>query len=250
MMTTAAEFAGKVAMVTGAARGIGQGSALAFAARGADVIVCDLLPDDGETVKQVENLGVSAIYVQTDVASPESVQAAVLAGIKHFGRLDYAHNNAGIGPVATVEDLTKSVWDQVMAINLTGVFLCMQHQLPHLLQTRGAVVNTASLWGVVGAAGMSAYAASKHGVIGLTQSAALEYGTRGVRINAIAPGPIQTPLTAAVPAEVIGQIIGRTAQQRYGQPREVGEVVAWLCSDSASYVTGALVPVDGGWLAG
>ena len=250
MMTTGAEFAGKVAMVTGAARGIGQGSALAFAARGADVIVCDLLPDDGETVKQVENLGVSAMYVQTDVSSPESVQAAVQAGIKHFGRLDYAHNNAGIGPAATVEDLTKSVWDQVMAINLTGVFLCMQHQLPHLLMTRGAVVNTASLWGVVGAAGMSAYAASKHGVIGLTQSAALEYGTRGVRINAIAPGPIQTPLTAAVPADVIGQIIGRTAQQRYGQPHEVGEVVAWLCSDSASYVTGALVPVDGGWLAG
>ncbi len=248
--TTVGEFAGKVAMVTGAARGIGQGSALAFAARGADVIVCDLLPDDGETVKQVENLGGSAVYVQTDVSSPDSVQAAVEAGISRFGRLDFAHNNAGIGPAATVADLSVSVWDQVMGINLTGVFLCMQHQLPHLLKSRGAVVNTASTWGLVGAAGMSAYAASKHGVIGLTKSAALEYGTRGVRINAIAPGPIQTPLTAAVPAEVIGQIIGRTAQQRYGQPREVGEVVAWLCSDSASYMTGALVPVDGGWLAG
>jgi len=248
--TTSAEFRGKVAMVTGAARGIGQGSALAFAARGADVVVCDLLPDDGETVKRVEELGNSAIYVQTDVSSSESVQAAVLAAISRFGRLDYAHNNAGIGPAAAIEDLTEDVWSQVIGINLTGVFLCMKYQLPHLLETKGAVVNTASTWGVVGAAGMSAYAASKHGVIGLTKSAALEYGTRGVRINAIAPGPIQTPLTAAVPTEVIGQIIGRTALRRYGQPSEVGELVAWLCSDAASYVTGTLLPVDGGWLAG
>lgn len=250
MTTTSAEFRGKVAMVTGAARGIGQGSALAFAARGADVVVCDLLPDDGETVKRVEELGNSAIYVQTDVSSSESVQAAVLAAISRFGRLDYAHNNAGIGSAAAIEDLTEDVWSQVIGINLTGVFLCMKYQLPHLLETKGAVVNTASTWGVVGAAGMSAYAASKHGVIGLTKSAALEYGTRGVRINAIAPGPIQTPLTAAVPTEVIGQIIGRTALRRYGQPSEVGELVAWLCSDAASYVTGTLLPVDGGWLAG
>jgi NAD(P)-dependent dehydrogenase (short-subunit alcohol dehydrogenase family) len=244
------EFSGKVAMVTGAARGIGQGSALAFATRGADVIVCDLLPDDGETIKRIEALGGSAIYVQTDVASAESVKAAVEHGVARFGRLDYAHNNAGIGPAASVEDLSEDVWNQVLAVNLTGVFLCMKHQLPHLLATQGAIVNTASIWATVGAAGMAAYSASKHGVLGLTKSAALEYGTRGVRINAIAPGPIQTPLTAKVPVEVIDQIIGRTAQQRYGQPNEVGEAVAWLCSDAASYVNGALMPVDGGWLAG
>ena len=168
----------------------------------------------------------------------------------HFGRLDFAHNNAGIGPANAVLDIDEAEWDRVLGINLTGVFLCMKHQLPHLGRDPGAIVNTASMWGVAGAAGMAAYAASKHGVIGLTKSAAaLECGTRGVRINAIAPGPIQTPLTAAVPTEVINHIIGRTAQQRYGQPDEVGEAVAWLCSASSSYVTGVVLPVDGGWLA-
>ena len=241
------EFAGKVAMVTGAARGIGQGSALAFARRGADVLVCDVLPDGDDTVARIEELGHKALFVYTDVANSASVQAAVDEGVARLGRLDFAHNNAGIGPANAVVDIDEAEWNQVVAINLTGIFLCMKYQLPHIVDTAGAIVNTASTWGLAGAAHMAAYSASKHGVIGLTRSAALEYGTRGVRINAIAPGPIQTPLTAAVPPDAMGAIIGRTALQRFGQPAEVGEAVAWLCSAPASYVTGVELPVDGGW---
>jgi len=243
------EFAGRVAMVTGAARGIGRGSALAFARRGADVIVCDVLPDGDETLAAIDELGREGLYIHTDVADSASVAHAVAEGVAHFGRLDFAHNNAGIGPANAVVDIDEAEWNRVLGINLTGVFLCMKYQLPHIAETSGAIVNTASMWGVIGAAGMAAYSASKHGVIGLTKSAAHEWGARGVRINALAPGPIQTPLTAAVPTEVINQIIGRTAQQRYGQPDEVGEAAAWLCSAPASYVTGVVLPVDGGWLA-
>lgn len=249
-MTAAGEFSGKVAMITGAARGIGQASALAFARRGADVVVCDVLADGADTVGRVEELGARAMYEQVDVVDSAAVQRAVRRAVDRFGRLDYAHNNAGIGPAAPLTDVAEDEWDRVLAVNLTGVFLCMKHQIPELLKTRGAIVNTASMWGLVGAAGMAAYSASKHGVVGLTRSAARDYGAAGVRVNAVAPGPIETALTAAVPAEAIDQIIGRTAHGRYGQPAEVGEVVAWLCSAAASYVTGTVLPVDGGWLAG
>jgi NAD(P)-dependent dehydrogenase (short-subunit alcohol dehydrogenase family) len=244
------EFAGKVAMVTGAARGIGQGSALAFARRGADVVVCDVLEDAKETVGLIEGMGCRARYVHTDISDSAAVQNAVGWAVAEFGRLDFAHNNAGIGPSGLIAEMSEDDWNRVIAVNLTGTYLCMKYQLPHLLESQGAIVNTASMWGIVGASHMAAYSASKHGVIGLTKSAALDYGTAGVRVNAIAPGPIQTALTAAVPTEMMEHIIGRTAVVRYGQPQEVGEVVAWLCSASASYVTGVVVPVDGGWLAG
>lgn len=244
------EFEGKVAMVTGGARGIGQASALAFARRGADVLICDVLDDAKETAGLVEDLGGRAVYVHTDVSDSTSVRRAVATAISELGRLDFAHNNAGIGPSAVLDELAEDEWDRVIAVNLTGTYLCMKYQLPHLLESGGAIVNTASMWGVVGAAHMSAYSASKHGVVGLTKSAARDYGTSGVRVNAIAPGPIQTALTAVVPTEAMDQIIGRTAMVRFGQPAEIGEVVAWLCSTSASYVTGAVLPVDGGWLAG
>lgn len=244
------EFTGKVAMVTGAARGIGQASALAFARRGASVVVCDVLDDDGETIGQVEDPGAKAVYVRTDVSDSAAVRRAVRVAVDEFGRLDFAHNNAGISPVAPLADLDEGEWDRVLAINLTGVFLCMKHQVPELLKTGGAIVNTASVWGLVGAAGFAAYAASKHGIVGLTRSAARDYGAAGVRVNAVAPGPIQTAITAAVPEEAMRQTVARTAPGRYGQPSEVGEVVAWLCSSAASYVTGTVLPIDGGWLDG
>lgn len=244
------EFAGKVAMVTGAASGIGQASALAFARRGADVLVCDMIEAD-ETVAQVRALGRAATFARTDVADSTAVQRAVALAMSEFGRLDFAHNNAGIGPPARIADIAEADWHRVLAVNLTGVFLCMKYQIPHLLKTGGAIVNTASMWGLTGAAGMGAYSASKHGVVGLTRTAARDYGALGLRVNAVAPGPIETALTAAVPLVAINEIIARTAQGRYGQPYEVGEAVVWLCSpSSSSYVNGTVLPVDGGWLAG
>jgi NAD(P)-dependent dehydrogenase (short-subunit alcohol dehydrogenase family) len=244
------DFQGRVAMVTGAARGIGQASALSFARRGANVVVCDVLDEADETVKLIESAGRSAIFVQTDVSHGEAVRRAVESGIDAFGRLDFAHNNAGIGTSSLLADMSEDEWDRVIRVNLTGVFLCMKYQLPHLIENGGAIVNTASVWSMVGAATMAAYCASKHGVVGLTKTAARDYGPAGVRVNAIAPGPIQTVLTAEVPADVINAIIARTAQGRYGQPGEIGEAVTWLCSPSASYVNGAVLAVDGGWLAG
>ena len=243
------ELSGKVAMVTGASAGIGRASALAFARRGADVLVCDVA-DGADTVAQIRGLGRAAAFALTDVADSAAVQRAVACALAEFGRLDFAHNNAGIGPPGPVADIDEADWHRVLGVNLTGVFLCMKYQIPHLLRTGGAIVNTASMWGLTGAAGMGAYSASKHGVVGLTRTAARDYGPQGLRVNAIAPGPIETALTAAVPLEAIDEIIGRTAQGRYGQPHEVGEVVAWLCSPSASYVNGTVLPVDGGWLAG
>lgn len=251
-MTAAAgegELAGRVAMVTGAARGIGQASALALARRGADVLVCDVTDAD-DTVAQIRALGRKASYAETDVADSAAVQRAVALAVSEFGRLDIAHNNAGIGPPGRLADIDEADWHRVLGVNLTGIFLCMKYQIPHLLQTAGAIVNTASMWGLTGAAGMAAYSASKHGVVGLTRTAARDYGAQGLRVNAIAPGPIETALTAAVPLDAMSEVIGRTAQGRYGQPHEVGEAVAWLCSPSSSYVNGTVLPVDGGWLAG
>lgn len=242
------EFDGRIALVTGAAGGIGQASALAFAARGASVALCDVADLD-ETVAKVQALGVKAVALRTDVADSASVRAAVEQTVATFGRLDYAHNNAGTFVPAPLADLDEADWHRVIAVNLTGVFLCMRYEIPHLISSGGAIVNTASIWSFVGAGSQSAYAASKHGVAGLTRSAAADYGGQGVRINAIAPGPIRTGMTAVVPDDVLAPIIARTTLGRMGEPAEIGEAVAWLCSPAASYVNGAVLPVDGGYLA-
>jgi len=249
MNTPTADFTGRVALVTGAARGIGRGSALAFAARGATVAVCDVLDDAEETVQQIEELGRKAAFLRVDVADAGQVREAVEETVRRFGRLDFAHNNAGTFIPAPLADLTEEDWHRVIAVNLTGVFHCLKYEIQQMLTAGGgAIVNTASIWAVRGAPFQAAYAASKHGVLGLTRTAAIDYGEAGIRVNAVAPGPIETAMTAAVPKDAMDIVIGRTVHKRYGQPHEVGEAVAWLCSDAASYVNGAMLPVDGGWL--
>lgn len=243
----AAEFAERVALVTGAAGGIGRASALAFAARSASVVLCDV-SDTSETAAMVEEFGVKALPTRMEVADSASIRAGIDAAIRIFGRLDFAHNNAGISAMAPLADVEEADWNRVIGVNLTGIFLCMKYQLPHLIASGGAIVNTASVWGFQAAGLSSPYVASKHGVVGLTRAAAHDYGPLGVRVNAVAPGPIRTPMTAPAPEEAMAVVIARTRAGRMGEPHEVGEVVAWLCSPAASYINGAVVPVDGGYL--
>lgn len=242
---------GKVAMLTGAARGIGAAAAQSFVERGANVVICDVLADDARaTVEGLNAAGGKAEFVQTDVSDPASVQAAVEYTVSTFGRLDYALNNAGIFHAAPLVDLEVEDWQRVVDVNLSGVFYCLKFQLQHMLEAgTGAIVNTASVWSYAASGGQTAYVATKHGVVGLTKNAALDHGGSGVRINAIAPGPIETPMTSGVPAEVMAKIIGRTSSNRYGQPEEVARAATWLCSEEASYVNGSVLAVDGGWLA-
>jgi NAD(P)-dependent dehydrogenase (short-subunit alcohol dehydrogenase family) len=242
-----AEFENRVAFVTGAAGGIGRASALAFAARKAAVVLCDVA-DVSETAALVEGLGAKALAVKMDVADSASVREGIDEAIRVFGRLDFAHNNAGVAAMAPLADLDEAVWNRVIAVNLTGIFLCMKYQMPHLIVSGGAIVNTASVWSFQAAALSSPYVASKHGVAGLTKAAAHEYGPLGVRVNAVAPGPIRTPMTAPAPEEAMAAVVARTRAGRMGEPHEVGEVVAWLCSPAASYINGAVLPVDGGYL--
>ena len=250
-MTEAREFAGKAAMVTGAASGIGRASALAFAARGAGVGVCDVNAEGGrETVALIEAAGGKARFFQVDVAKTADVRAAVAGIVESYGALHYAQNNAGIFAPAMTADLAEEDFARVVDVNLTGVFRCMQAQIPRMLAAGGgAIVNTASIWAHLGEYTQSAYVASKHGVAGLTKSAAAEYAAQGVRINAVSPGTIQTGMTAVVPPDILNAIIARHPIARIGQPEEIAAAVVWLCSPASSFVVGAVLNVDGGYLA-
>jgi NAD(P)-dependent dehydrogenase (short-subunit alcohol dehydrogenase family) len=250
------ELNGSVALVTGGSSGIGRAAALAFAAEGAKVVVVGRREANSlETVHLIEEAGGEAFFLRADVTRSREVQEMIDRTVKHYGKLDYAFNNAGIegDPYVRVADLSETTWENVISTNLTGIFLCMKYELPHILASKGAIVNTASVAGLVGVRLGSAYCASKHGVVGLTKAAALQYASQGIRINAVAPGIIETDmadragfLAAGSPAHA--RAVGLHPLGRLGTPEEVAQAVIWLCSKRAGFITGHTLPVDGGYL--
>jgi NAD(P)-dependent dehydrogenase (short-subunit alcohol dehydrogenase family) len=246
---------GKVGVVTGGGGGIGRATALAFAREGATVAVVDVAVPAGEaTVQMIRSAGGEAIFIQADVTRSEEVKAMADRTFETFGRLNCAFNNAGInGEIISVSRCTEESWDRIIDINLKGVFLCMKYEIPRMLKSGGgSIVNTASVMGLVGEPGHPAYAASKHGVVGLTKSAAIFYAQAGIRINAVCPGAVHTPMVETVLAEhpELKQTMDSLAPMtRMAEAEEVARAVIFLCSDDASYITGHPLAVDGGWVA-
>jgi NAD(P)-dependent dehydrogenase (short-subunit alcohol dehydrogenase family) len=246
-------FKDKVALVTGGSSGIGRATALAFAKNGAKVVIADWI-ENQETIDLIKNLGTEALFVKCDVSKSADVKALIEKTITTFGRLDFAFNNAGIeGTSAPVQDCSEENWDKTIDINLKGIWLCMKYQISVMLKKgKGSIVNCSSVAGLVGFQGLPAYVASKHGVIGLTKTAALENAKLGIRINAVCPGVIQTPMIDRLTGkkqEAVEQFTGLEPVGRFGQPEEIANAVIWLCSDEASFVTGIAMPVDGGFVA-
>lgn len=249
-----ASLSGKIAIVTGGSSGIGKATAIAFAREGAKVVVASRREKEGqETVKQVQSAGSEGFFIKTDVSKETDVSAMVEKTIATYGHLDYAFNNAGIEQIPTpLVEQTEETFDQVMDINVKGVWLCMKHQIPQMLVSGGgAIVNMSSIAGMIGAPGLPIYVASKHAVLGLTKSVALEYAKEGIRINAVCPGMIETDLLdrAFANQEVKERLIAMHPIGRVGKPEEIAEAVVWLCSDKASFVTGQSLPLDGGYVA-
>lgn len=249
-MPTSHRFPGKVAFVTGAASGIGRATAIAFAREGARVAVVDRTDDAlRATEKAITDAGGQVLVIACDVSEPEQVEAAVTRTVKTFGRLDIAFNNAGVeNKAAPLAEIALDDWDRILDINLRGTFLCMKHEIAQMLiQGGGVVVNTSSGAGIRGVAGGSSYAASKHAIIGMTKSAALDYAKSGIRVNSILPGNIETPMMDRFTGGDIQKAIDLEPVGRLGKPEEIAEAVLWMSSDLGAFVTGASISVDGGW---
>jgi NAD(P)-dependent dehydrogenase (short-subunit alcohol dehydrogenase family) len=245
-------FVGKVAFVTGGGTGIGRAAALAFAREGANVVVADVSEEGNqETARMIEDAGTQALALRCDVARAEEVKAALDKAADTFGRLDFAFNNAGVEqPIRQAADIAEEEWNRIINIDLRGVFLCMKYEIPLMLkQGAGVIVNTSSGAGVKGIAGQAAYCAAKFGLIGLTKAAALDYAKSNVRINAVCPGIIQTPMmdrfSGGTP-EGRARVIAQEPVGRMGKPEEIAAAVVWLCSDAAAFVVGHAMVIDGG----
>lgn len=250
------QLVGSVALVTGGAAGIGKAAALAFAREGAKVVIADLKVDEGSAVAHaIEESGGKAIFVNADVSRADDVQELIKETVAAFGRLDCAFNNAGIeGRLATTSECTEENFDRVIAVNLRGVWLCLRHEIQQMLRQGGGgtIVNMSSVAGLVGFPNLPAYVASKHGVVGLTKSAALEYAKSGIRVNAICPGVIHTDMVDRVTGRdpaVEQQFVDLEPMGRMGTPEEIAAGAVWLCSPAASFVTGHAMAVDGGLVA-
>ena len=250
------EFNGKVAVITGASSGIGRATALAFAREGARVVIGDVNEEgSNETVRMIGEIGGEASFIRCDTSNPEDAKRMVAHAVEKFGAVDVAFNNSGIeGKAALVADYDIDMWNRVIGVNLSGVFFCMKFEIEQMLkQGKGAIVNNASILGHVGFPTASAYVAAKHGVLGLTKNAALEYGGLGIRVNAVCPGFVVTPMLERGGImgnpEMLHTIENLHALKRLGTPDEIAEGVLWLCSDRASFVTGHPMVIDGGYLA-
>ena len=248
------QFDGKVALVTGGSAGIGKASAFAYAREGARVVICSRTRESGEeTVQQITDAGGDVTYIQADISKAADVETLINEIVKRHGRLDYALNNAGINPTfAPITDWDEDTWDSVINTNLKGVWLCMKFEIPAIKKNGGAIINMSSVFGMVGFPDASVYIASKSGVVGLTKSAALENAQAGIRINAICPGVVRTPLVDSLiedDPQVESQLSGLHPMGRMGTPEEIAEAVVWLSSDAASFVTGHTMIIDGGVFA-
>ena len=249
---------GKVALVTGGASGIGQATSVVMAREGARVAVADRAEADAAaTVALINAAGGQAIAIGGDVTREADVAAMVARTVSAFGRIDCAFNNAGIAPRAVgpagqrLHELSQEAFDRMLAVNLTGVFLCLKHEVAQMLAQGGggAIVNTASIAGLIGLATSAHYVAAKHGVVGLTKSAAIEYAQDGIRVNCVNPGYVATPMTKSIIEERGQDILAKVPMRRFGVPNEIAEAVAWMCSDKASFMTGASHVIDGGYQA-
>ena len=248
------QFNGKVAIVTGGGSGIGRTTSIEFATEGATVVIASRNEKDGlQTVKQIQDIGGTALFVKTDITKEADVKNLVEKTINIYGRLDFAFNNAGVSQdPSPIDTQTADEFDQILNTNVKGVWLCLKHQLPEIVKTKGVIVNTASMAGVVGFSGAAAYTASKHAVIGLTKSFALEFASTGVRINSIAPGFIDTGMFDKIGGndDLKEEFAKQIPLKRWGKTQEIANSVIYLCSSKSSFVTGHILVIDGGYTLG